>query len=203
MQFTDRDKAIITFIARHKFATVKQVSQYMEMGIKATYRRLRKLSEYYYLKYERIFHKKPGVYLITRKGIEAANCKIGVQNIALGTYYHDLQVTDLAATFYRQGYKIITEKEILTNRKKTIGKVGRQERLPDLVIIKNEEKIAIELEIAPKSSTRLKKIINYYARQRKYDQVWFYCQKESVRQRIEKLAKFIEHIKVYPYEKGC
>jgi hypothetical protein len=35
MQFTDRDKVIITFIARHKFATVKQVSRYMEMGIKA------------------------------------------------------------------------------------------------------------------------------------------------------------------------
>jgi hypothetical protein len=202
MQFTDRDKVIITFIARHKFATVKQVSRYMEMGIKAAYRRLRKLSENYYLKYERIFHKKPGVYLITKKGIEASRCGVGTQNIALGTYRHDLQVTDLAVTFYQQGYEVITEKEILTNRKKTIGQTGRQERLPDLVISKNEEKIAIELEIAPKSSTRLKKIINYYARQRRYDQVWFYCQKDSVRQRIEELARKIKHIKVFSYEKG-
>ena len=35
MKFNDRDKVIITFIARHKLVTAKQVPQYMEMGIRA------------------------------------------------------------------------------------------------------------------------------------------------------------------------
>jgi hypothetical protein len=201
MQFTDRDKIIITFIARHKFATVKQVSQYMDMGIKAAYRRLRKLSENCYLQYKRIFLGKPGVYLATRKGIDAAGCEVGQSNIAMATYSHDIQTTEMALKFYEQGYKVITEKEILSETKKEIGQTGRQERVPDIVISKNGKKTAIELEIAPKSPARLRAIINHYARQRKYDQVWFYCQKQSVRQKIEEYAKKAEHIKVFAYER--
>lgn len=96
---------------------------------------------------------------------------------------------------------MITEKEILSETKKEIGQTGRQERVPDIVISKNGEKIAIELEIAPKSPARLKAIINHYARQRKYDQVWFYRQKQSVRQKIEEYARKADHIKVFTHEK--
>ena len=140
--------------------------------------------------------------MATRKGIESAGCEVGTQtNIALATYLHDLQVTDLAVDFYQQGYEVATEKEILASRKKTIGQTGRQERLADLVISQNGEKTAVELEIAPKSPARLKKIINYYARQRKYDQVWFYCQKQSVQRKIEEYARKADHIKVFPHER--
>ncbi len=64
----------------------------------------------------------PGVYLITKKGIEVSGCGVGIQNIALAIYSHDLQVTDLAINFFEQGYEIITEKEILANRKKQSAK---------------------------------------------------------------------------------
>lgn len=106
MKFNDRDKVIITFIARHKLVTAKQVPQYMEMGIRATYRRLKKLVDAKHLKHSRIFLQKPGVYNITRKGQDAAGIKIGpTKNIVLVTYSHDLQVVDLSLEFYGKGMK--------------------------------------------------------------------------------------------------
>ena len=204
MRITERDKKIITFISRHKFATVKQVSQYMEMGTKAGYRRLRKLAENYYLQYKRIFYGKPGVYLVTKKGRDVAKCEVGTQkSISLGTYHHDLKVNDMAVCFDKQGYEVITEKEIIAKVRREIGQIGKQERVPDIILQNGSgEKIAVELEIAQKGKNRIKKIVNYYIRQRKYDQVWIYCQKDSVFQKYQEFARNIEHIQVYHFEEA-
>jgi len=203
MQFTKRDGEIIKFLARHKFATVEQIANYMKMGIKVTYRRLNKLKKNKYLRYEQIFAGKPGIYRPTLKGIMAADVDIKPAKVVLGTYWHDLQVVNLALMFYSQGYVVETEREIMSKQNKGIGQTGKQERIPDLVVTKNEKStIAVELELAKKSPGRLNVILNYYARQRRYEEVWFYCQKESVMKTINDYSRKAEHIKVFKCNGG-
>ncbi len=204
MQITERDKQMIIFIARHKFVTAKQVSRYMEMGLKAAYRRLKKMVDNFYLNHERLFLGKPGIYLATKKGIEVSESHVGAQkNVPLGTYFHDLEVNDMAIKYHLEGYEIITEKEIIAKVRKGIGQIGKQERIPDIILQNGSGKpIAVELEIAPKDKNRIKKIVNYYIRQRKYDQVWIYCQKESVFEKYQEFARNIEHIKVYHFKEA-
>lgn len=203
MQFTKRDSVIIIFLARHKFATAKQISEYTKMSNKAGYRRLKKLTESGYLFHRRIFVQEPGIYYPMQSGLDAAGCGISpLRGIALGTYHHDLQLVDLALIFYAQSYEVETEKMFKAKQNRGIGQIGKKERVPDLVIFKNGEKIAIELEKAAKSPGRMKTIINYYARQRHYKEVWFYCEKDSVLKGIEDYSRKIDHIKAFKYKGG-
>ena len=200
MQFTKRDAQIIDFAARHKFVTAQQIADYTDMNLKTAYRRLKKLVAAKYLYHERYFLQEPGIYYPSRKGLDVAGCSIGpLRSVPLSVYHHDLQLVDLALMFYRQGYQVKTERELKAEVNKGIGQVGKQDRLPDLVIMKAGETVAIELEIAKKSPDRHKKIINYYARQRHYSQVWFFCRLESIKKRLEDLSDKVDHIKVFKY----
>lgn len=203
MQFTKRDSVIIIFLARHKFATTKQICKYTKMSEKSGYRRLKKLTESGYLSHKRIFIQQPGVYFPTQAGLDAAGCSISPRReIALGTYFHDLEVVNIALKFYTQGYEIETEKELIAKQNRGIGQIGKKERVPDLVLRKNNEKIAIEYEKAIKSPGRMKTILNYYARQRHFEEVWFYCEKDVVFKRVEEYSRKAGHIKVFKYEGG-
>lgn len=203
MQFTKRDSVIIIFLARHKFATATQIAKYVSMSDKSAYRRLKKLVESGYLTNRRIFIQQPGVYLPTASGIDAAGCGIRPRReIALGTYFHDLEVVNIALKFYAKGYEIETEKEIIAKQNRGIGQIGKKERVPDLVLHKNNEKIAIEYEKAIKSPGRMKTILNYYARQRNYTRVIFYCEKDVVFKRVEEYSRKTDHIKTFKYEGG-
>lgn len=203
MHFTSRDSEIITFLARHKFSTAHQIAIYASMSEKAAYRRLKKLVDAGYLMHRRLFIQEPGVYYPTQAGLDAAGCSISPRRgIALGTYHHDLEIITIALKFYAKGYEIETEKEIIAKQNRGIGKYGRHERVPDLVLRKNNEKIAVEYEKAVKSPGRMKTILNYYARQRHYSSVIFYCEKDVVFKRVEEYAKKADHIKAFKYEGG-
>ncbi|MGI5882535.1 MAG: hypothetical protein ACOX7L_05640 [Dethiobacteria bacterium] len=203
VQITDRDIRIFKFLAKHRFGTAAQIARFVEATQKKAYKRLNALKKSGYIGYERIFYREPGVYFLRSKGCQVIGLDTGGGgNIVPGTYKHDLGVIDIALYFYEKGYEITAEKEFFAKQFSGFGSQGKKERKPDLVAVKDDETIAIELEIAVKGAARMKKIVQFYMRNRKYTKVIFFCAKDSVSKRIKEIASKSPHIEVIRWKGG-
>ena len=150
MQLTERDLRILYWINRMRYATVNQVSKKFKIGVKASYRRLKKLCVDGYLYSLRIFRNKPGVYICTKKGAEIAGSNLWAPKhyVNLANYEHDLKVVDLSIELERQG-EWISVRELRQD--------SRTYMIPDGVFRNDGKKIAVEVELTKESEKNVKK----------------------------------------------
>lgn len=199
MQLTKRDLDILRWVNSHRMATVEQVAKKFSMGIPATYRRLRKLAFDGYLKFERIFVDKPGVYLVTAKGVQVSNDELPPTRIRLGSYEHDINLVDLAITL-EQKTGGLWRTDRLIRRDKGLQGVGVSGHSPDGVLtLPNGKVIALELELSQKSQRRVEKILKNYARKSEYTEIWYYCGSQRLEERIAQASPKMCPIKLFTW----
>jgi len=190
MQLTERDLKILYWINRMRYATANQVARGFRIGIKASYRRLRKLCVDGYLHSLRIFRNKPGVYMCTKKGAEICGSNLYAPKcyINLANYEHDLKVVDLSIELEKQG-------EWVSMRELRQG--CGTDMIPDGVLITKDKKVAVEVELTKKSERNLNKKMGYYRKSVNYDEVWYFVSSKAVYNAVEKASKNMDYVKIF------
>jgi hypothetical protein len=187
-QVTDRDLAIVRWIARQRFAEARQIGRRFAMDGRHTYRRLRGLATCGLLAHEWVLHGRPGVYLATRDGLSSVELALPPARVDLRTYVHDLGTAALAIELEREfgADAIVTEREL-----RSIDTAAQEPRyavmrghqttrrglhFPDLAIEQPDSRpLAIELELTAKGRGRLDQIVAAYVRGRHIAAVRYYA----------------------------
>jgi DNA-binding Lrp family transcriptional regulator len=196
IRITDRDIKLLIWLNKHGYATVKQIARFIQTGKVFAYARLKKLVDNGYLEHTRIFVNQDGIYKPTTQACKLTNDNIKPLNkINLQTYQHNLKLIDLSFDLIdKHNTQFISERELRQEKGKSgIGTTGH---IADGVLIINDKKIAIELELTTKSSYRLEKIINEYVKNLDYAEVWYFCSKE-VKNKIASYTNKYGFFKVY------
>lgn len=194
MQITDRDIEILLWINRMRFVTAKQVGKKFKMGIKAAYRVLKRLCDDRYLYHSRNYLYEPGVYLCTKRGKRISGSSLWVperpgEYLDKALYKHTLVVVDLSIELEKIG-GWISERELRKGH-------NFNEMVPDGVLIKDGQKIAIEVELTLKSNKRLDKKIEYYKGNIDYYEVWYFAETEAIAEAVKKRIENMKFIKVF------
>lgn len=171
MVLTERDKVIISTIAKFRFLLGKQIRLLCGFnGQRSTDRRLSKLLENEFVERKRILYGLAGLYTITEKArkqffIELSNSKIRIEQIE-----HDIFVVNTAIYFLRK--ESLTLEDIKTEKElKHLKGFAIREHEPDFVFSKSNETNCVEIETSLKAKSRLLK--NLKDNFQKYDtQFW-------------------------------
>lgn len=187
---TERDLVILRWINRHGFAEAAGVSKNFKINQKTVYVRLKQLVDTGLLKHERILFGRPGVYYLTKAGVDMSGSELNaISKIVLSTMEHDLKLVDLSIFLEKErGGKWTTARDIMLH--KLAGAKNKIERLKllktrtaDGLLVTEEQTFAVELELTMKSQQRLKKIIEDYARDIQkgvYNGVLYYCGNKEI-----------------------
>lgn len=196
VRLTERDLQMIRWINGHRAATAEQVAKKFGLGIPTAKKRLHGLKSLDCLVYEKVFQNKPGVYRAAARGIAAASDSLPAARLALGPYEHDLQLVDLAVALeHRTGAQWQTDRQI--RREKGLKGVGTPGHSPDGVLVfPGSTRIAVELELSPKGTGKIEKILKEYAGSQ-YQEVWYFVNCDYLAARIRSAA--LPLIKVFSW----
>jgi DNA-binding Lrp family transcriptional regulator len=201
---TERDIAIMQEINRHGFMGAEEISRTFKMANMTAYKRLEKLQETGLIKHARILYAYPGVYWLTFAG--KGTCKSGlstISTISAATFEHDMRLLrlslDLKAKYGERLREWRTPRELRAQKyniyeDKESGFKAMKSHTPDALIVMDAgggaalTKIALELELSPKSTPRLKGIVESYAialRRGRINRVVYYCSSEAIKRRVK------------------
>ena len=215
LQLTERDLKILALLTCYQAATVAQIKRELfKRAVSVAYRRLAALEGEKLVKHRMVYHGQPGVYMVTAPGAREVGLGLSAPRLSKRTLDHTLAVLDLswATRFGRKGDGAgadewdawITERELWrdknedrrdeeTGRLKAGPKKGRT---PDgLLVLRNGEEVAVELELVPKSDALYKSIFSDYARQLDaglIDAVRWYFAGKTAMPRVEELSRRYE-----------
>jgi len=180
VRLTERDLELLRFVGAHRFVLAEHVHHLIDADRSVTYRLLSRLTDAGLVRYERIFHAQPGVFMITSGGLAVTGSTLSTPQIDLRLYRHEQHVPALwlAATNGRLGQAVttLTERELrhqdqLATNYDPVGiklsgfdRAGRP-RLhhPDVAVIHPGGSLtALELELTMKSKKRLDEIVLGY-----------------------------------------
>jgi hypothetical protein len=207
LKLTEPDLHALGFIAEHRLVLPDHVAVLLDTSLAAATARLRKLATARYLRKESVFGHQPD-YRITHRGLAAIGSSLPTPRSDLRVYQHDIGVAWLwlaarAGTFgpleAMVGERRLrshdgareTESEPLGVRLGVTGPHGR-ERLhyPDLLLrTADGRRVALELELTPKSRTRLETILAGYGADPRFDGVVYLVQSHTVARSVERAAR--------------
>ena len=192
IQITERDQKILREINRFGYADIQYIASFFNWQPKLAYRRLLKLTQHGFLKHQQLLYGFPGIYWSTTLGKAISQDPLPtIRRINLNTFSHQLKTLHLSlALIAKHGGQFITEREI----RQSLGFTAIKEKrhIPDGLLLLDDKKIAIEVELTVKSACRLEKIMRHYQRDFSYDQVWYYCGTPEVKNKIDRLRNNAE-----------
>ena len=215
-RLTERDKEILTWIARHGFVTAKQIETFFGISRQISYRILRKLKDYEYVKNELVM-RTLGLFYATEEGIEAVELDVKytkVGNFNLSEIRHELMLIDLEITLMMQDKKEgieskwITLREIKHQKYKNAERIesknvkkgtlvkGVKDMVPDSYWIRGGHTAAIELELTRKDKARIEKKLKIYDAEiaaGRIAAVMYYTDKEMIKNLLESQRGVMEH----------
>jgi DNA-binding Lrp family transcriptional regulator len=207
---TERDKKLFKFLSKFKYATVNQISNYLGISVDGAYQRLSKLQREKYLDScniglnKKYYSNGSVVRSQMKKSIDQK--KVSVSIISLE---HHLTVTDFFLDLLDRGIKeemILTSRDVFRTRIGISDNRKRIYKVPDLVIKRDDEKlIAIEVELSKKNDQRLGEIFDNYILYTNYYAVYYVCNSEAVKNRVnrtvkKKLIRFIRAFEMSEFE---
>lgn len=194
---TKRDRELMRWLNLVGFATIGQIAEKMGMSNWAVYKRLKKLVRIECLNHHRVYHGVPGVYCVTKQGAECVGSHLpALRMISKTTYDHDLMVTRLVIKLSKTlGGELTTEREL--RYQKSQNGIGQYGHIADAEIIKDNKKIAIEVELNQKSNRRLKKIMTEYMKNFDIAEVWYFCANNQIKRQIMEYQNSCSFLKVF------
>jgi len=161
------------------------------------YRRMKLLGEEGYVIHERIFVDEPGVYRVAKKGVDVSGDDLGPGKITIGTYKHDLKVVNLALELEaKTGGSYLPERRI--RKEKGLQGVGQAGHVSDgILILPDEKKIAVEVELSTKGTARLEKILKGYVRLTEFTAVWYFVESPAIAEKVKNLSAKMPFIEVF------
>lgn len=197
-RLTSRDRQLLGFVAEHRLVLGAHVQGLLGLTVAAAYARLRRLTAAGYLRHENVFHRQPGCYQVTRKGLGAIGSPYSPRPVNVGEYQHDVGLAWLWLAARRGAFGEM--REVIGERRMRSGDAspertgepfgvrlggygaGGRERLhyPDLLLVTpNGKRVAVELELSAKGRTRREKILSGYAADGRIDAVLYLVEQGS------------------------
>lgn len=204
VRITHRDLELLRFIGAHRFVLAEHLHHLLGRDRSVSYRLLSRLASRGLVRYERVFHHQPGVFLVTSAGLAICGMRLPKPRIDLRIYCHEQHVPTLwlAATAGHLGNAVVvfTERELRHhNQTDTIpdtvpvagplaAKLGGVDRAgnprlhyPDVLIIHPDGLFtALELELTLKSRSRLREIVFGYALDGRFHQAVYFTTQNHV-----------------------
>jgi DNA-binding transcriptional ArsR family regulator len=112
IRLTERDKKILEFLGRYRYATVAQLARRFDTSEKTLRNRLPKLREGGLVESVFIVHARPSVWLVTSAGLNMIGMNLTAPSIRWGQVRHTMLLTELGITFEMSDENVLTEREI-------------------------------------------------------------------------------------------
>lgn len=146
--------------------------------------------------YDRIFHGRPGVYRLTPLGARYTELS-PLKQFPLGNYIHEITLCDVYLKLCLLYPDSIWISERRLKRDRFLEGMSKGKHIPDgMLILKEDRRIAIEVELTLKSIPRLEQIFKNYGTQFEINEVWYYCS-ESIIATLRKCAMNTPWIKIF------
>lgn len=168
----DRDINILKEVGRWKCCLGRHIKDLVNFsGVRACDRRLKVLIDSEYLKRQKILYGFPYIYSLTHKSRMLLNLNKREDKIRIEQISHDILVVDVVVSLLKQKQLLLetvaSEKEMHIQ-----DGFGKRQHQPDFLYRKDNEVIAVEIELSLKSISRLEKnikdnFLNYNK------QIWF------------------------------
>jgi hypothetical protein len=198
---------LLAFAAEHRVVLAAHVQGLLGISAGAASARLRALTNAGYLRRERKLIG-PGCYLIERKGLGAIGSKLPrPRDVDLATYKHDVGLAWLWLAAARGAFGslqgVVSERQMRSHdgraedRSRPLGvrlsgvgpHGGVRRHYPDLLLQTGTgHRVAIELELTPKSRARRQEILGGYAADARIDAVLYLVEQKSTGRAIARTA---------------
>jgi hypothetical protein len=162
MMYENRDVKIIKFINEFGFCELPQIEKQFELSRHRAYKIMQRLTTRGYIKHERIFYHRHGVYRATRLGAEITGYPM-LDKVPAGIYEHQLAVIETYIQLIRQYPDASWMTERVMRRTGYMPGRRRDKHYADaLLYMPDGSQIAIEVELTMKSKRRLEEIFRVY-----------------------------------------
>jgi len=207
-RLTDPDLVLLPFLAEHRLALPTHVATLLGTSTAAATTRLNRLTDAGFLKRHAPFPSERRWYQISRKGLAIIGSDLQAPGVDLREYAHDVGIAWLwlAARGGTFGplEEIIGERRLrsldgardrdvepLGVRLGGFGPHGREKlHYPDLVLrTADGRRVALELELTPKTRTRLETILAGYGADPRFDGVVYLVDRPAVARSVQSAAR--------------
>jgi hypothetical protein len=206
VQLTDRDLDLLRFVAAHRFVQARHAHEWVGANRSIAYRLLSRLVDAGLLRYERIFHAQPGIFLITNGGLAVIDSPLPKPQIDLRIYRHETLVVTAWLAAHRGAFGpvegLATEREIRHHDQADIAgellgvRIGGTDRAgrprlhsPDLLVQTTGGSLtAVELELTAKGRRRLEEIVISYQLDDRIGQVIYLTDQRNVAAIVTEIA---------------
>jgi DNA-binding MarR family transcriptional regulator len=201
---TRRDLELLWWIGRFRFVTAEQIASRLGCTVQRANARARRLEQHGLVGRERTHLSQPRAVFLTGRGHELLGLPRRRSPRAQIQREHEAAIVDLALALETRlppGTVVLTERECRQHDHTATGPPrygaqiagagtgrGDRRRWPDLVITSPSGRTAVELELTPKGTSRLRAIIDGY-RYSPFRDVVFAVRGAALHQRIEQIAR--------------
>jgi DNA-binding MarR family transcriptional regulator len=187
----ESDRELLRFLILHRAATAAQIPTLLGISQSRATARLRRLEQAQLLRRERIFHGRPSTVAITARGRRAIASRLPLARVSLTEYRHDVGVSWLWLAARGGAFgalrEIASERELRATARPVNG---IEQHRPDLLLTTAAGKhVAVELELTPKGSGRLDRIMLGFAADPALDAVLYLVPDARIGRRIEDAAR--------------
>jgi hypothetical protein len=217
VQVTDRDRRVLEFAAEHRLVLRGHVQALLGVSADAAARRLRALVTAGLLSTYTVFHRHPACFQAAQAGLALVASGLPKPKLDYRTYAHDVGVAWLWLAARRGAFgplaEVVSEREMRSldgverhaARRRGPGPAGMpfgvtlsgigscgdlRLHYPDLLLVDPDgRRIAVELELTPKSRTRREKIVGGYAADARIDAVLYLVDDPRIARAIQATAR--------------
>ena len=206
------DREALAWVARFRFVGAAQVARRFDVSERRARSRLARLADCGLVVSHQPHASAIKLYALSKRGFES----IGHIRRRAPRWEvqceHDLAIADLVAELERAASTLLVLSDRECRRREADGEgaysvdchVGgdTQRRWPDIVIEGNGTRVAIEFEIAAKTSKRLEAILAGYVISASYDGLQVRCAHAPLQRRMERLVKDLAYDDVVAVAEG-
>lgn len=196
MRVEERDMLILREVERWRVCGSRHIKFLAGFtGQRATDRKLKILIEAEYLERKKYLYGVPSIYFVTPKGKKLIQSNARPEKVKIEQIVHDMTVLDTAIYFMHKESLLLND---ITTEKQLhqLDGFGMRKHRPDFIYTKNNATNCVEVEMTPKSKTRILNIIkdNFID----YDtQFWIVPESQSViYNTIKNSQKFYNNVKI-------
>lgn len=199
MRLVERDFRLFRWVNSHGYVTSFQIIRYLDVAKTTGYRRIKKLVDHGFLTRENILYGMGAVHRISKEAKDVSGDEIALlSKISLGGFTHNLKLVDVSLDLLEEheNSTFKTEREI-----RFLSGIGLSDHghIPDgELVLSNGKRIAIELEMSVKASSRLDKIMKFYSKNLDYDEVHYFATDQIISNALHKarVRYSLEHLNI-------
>ncbi len=170
---TERDLEILNFINMFGFCERPHLEKKFDLTPQRFRDCLKRLKGQELISEEAIFHKRPKIYRLTKKGAQYTDLP-PLHKIPFALYHHEITVVDVALILMNQYKEALWRSERYLKREKRES-LEKWHIADGHLIFSDGRRIAIEIELTLKDPQRLKEIFKKYALEFDISEVWYFC----------------------------